>query len=326
MDLLQGVRSSVHPTHLQDLLRVIADPGASRRARLSAGAGLATVGDPRAGVLSLEPAWCPIPAGPFSIGSDASDLEAFERERPRHTVNLPAYQLARYPVTNGQWQRFVAEGGYDDPAWWLPAGWLARQRQGWRAPRFWHDQSWPGNEPNRPVVGVSWYEAMAYSAWLSSRLAYSVRLCSEAEWEKGARGQDGRIYPWGHGLDAERVHAPGDREERIEEAPAPVGCYPRGASPWGLDDMVGNTYAWTRSRWGPTKEQPQFGYPYQPGDGREEPESPDFRFVRGGAWSFPLRNARCAYRGKDRPVEAFNNLGVRLATTVVPLEQSSSPA
>src|SRR4029077_15052934 len=85
-----------------------------------------------------------------------------------------------------------------------------------------------------------------------------------------------------------------------------------GSSPWGLEDMVGNTYSWTASRWGAAEETPSFAYPYVADDGRESLESDDYRVVRGGAWSFPLRNSRCSYRGKDRPHSAFNNLGVRL--------------
>jgi iron(II)-dependent oxidoreductase len=104
-----------------------------------------------------------------------------------------------------------------------------------------------------------------------------------------------------------------------------VGCYPRGASPWGIDDMVGNTYSWTRSRWGGAEDTPAFRYPYVADDGREALEGDDYRVVRGGAWSFPHRNSRCSYRGKDRPDDAFNNVGVRLVTRRNPAPRWTSP-
>ena len=192
----------------------------------------------------------------------------------------------------------------------MPAGWKARTTHGWTEPRFWSDTSWVGNQANRPVVGVSWYEAVAYGRWLSSQLGYDIRLCSEAEWEKAARGREARRYPYGEHLDADAVHASG--RDREFDAAAPVGCYPGSVSPWGVEDLVGNTYAWTTSRWGPSEAHPAFAYPYTSDDGREDMESDDYRVVRGGSWNFPLRNTRCSYRGKDRPGDAFNNVGVRL--------------
>lgn len=309
---LTGGPSAALPA-TDELVRVVQDPAASRDTRLDAGKRLARIGDPRAGVLTLDPRWCAVPAGTFLMGSSPADAEAFDREMPRHVVDLPAFATAQYPVTNAQWRHFVDDGGYGDAAWWPRAGWRAREAFGWEYPRRWSDTTWPGNEANRPVTGVSWYEALAFSAWLSLRLGYQVDVCTEAEWEKSARGADGRRYPFGNELDPERLHAC-TTHPVWTDAPAPVGCYPGGASPWGVEDMVGNTYAWTRSRWGAREDAPAFAHPYQSGDGREDLESEDYRVVRGGAWSFPLRNARCGYRGKDRPADAFDNLGVRLVT------------
>lgn len=298
-------------TAVRELLSVVANPSAPRDARLAAGARLAWLGDPRPGVLTLEPRWCDVAAGPFLMGS-AGDAEAYPRECPQHVVDLPAYRVARYPVTNMQWQRFVWDRGYGERRWWSDAGWAARQAHGWEGPRSWADTGWPGNAPNRPVVSVSWYEAEAFCRWLSARLGYAVRLPTESEWEKAARGCDGRRYPSGGDSDSDACHVLSQGARQEEDAPSPVGCYPRGRSPYGCEDLVGNTYAWTRSRWGPAEEEPAFGYPYDPADGREAPGSDDFLVVRGGAWCFPPRNARCAYRGKDRPAEGFRNVGVRL--------------
>lgn len=272
---------------MPELVRVTRSRSATRPERLAAGGELARLGDPRPGVLSLEPAWCVVRAGGFVLGSTPGDRQAHPYERPAHLMRLPAFRIARYPVTNGQWRLFV-EGGSGKT-----------------------QCSQPDDHVNCPVVGVSWYDAIAYCRWLSAALHYEVRLCTEVEWEKAARGVDGRLYPFGNDLDREAVHA---SESQPPGGPAPVGCYPRGESPWGLEDMVGNTYAWTSSRWGATAEAPAFAYPYVTDDGREDLVSEDYRVVRGGAWSFPLRNVRCAYRGKDRPGDAFDNLGIRLVT------------
>jgi formylglycine-generating enzyme required for sulfatase activity len=292
----------------EDLVRVTRDQTAPRADRLAAGERLACLGDPRPGVLTLEPAWCSVDAGSFLMGSGSADRDAFTFERPQHAVCLPAFRISRYPVTNGQWHRFVTAGAYQEPRWWSHEGWRVIQASRGSASRSWTEQSWT-DRSNRPVVRVSLYEALAYCRWLSARLAYEVRLCSEAEWEKAARGVDGRLYPFGDVLDADAVHA---ADPRPAADAAPVGCYPRGASPWGVEDIVGNTYAWTSSRWGPDEAAPAFAYPYAADDGREDAGSEDYHVVRGGAWSFPLRNVRCAYRGKDRPADAFDNLGLRL--------------
>lgn len=301
---------SLEACSVEDLTRLVKSPEVARLRRLSAGAELAQRGDPRPGVLTLEPEWCGVAAGAFVMGGNPDDGLAFDRERPQHSLPLPPFRVSRYPVTNGQWSRFVNAGGYSDPQWWMPEGWSARNTHGWTEPRVWSDTSWVGNQANRPVVGVSWHEAVAYGQWLSSQLWYDVRVCSEAEWEKAARGPDGRTYPYGEHLDADAAHARDG--ERGYDAAAPVGCYPGSVSPWGVEDLVGNTYAWTISRWGPSEAHPAFGYPYVSDDGREDMQSDDYRVVRGGAWNFPLRNTRCSYRGKDRPGDAFQNVGIRL--------------
>jgi formylglycine-generating enzyme required for sulfatase activity len=301
---------SLEPS-VRELVRITRSRSATRQERLAAGRQLARLGDPRPGVLNLEPAWCVVDAGVFVLGSAPGDRQADPHERPAHLLRLPAFRIARYPVTNAQWRRFIQAGGYSNAQRWAAEGWEALRRPGRRAAGFWCDETQRDDYINCPVVGVSWYEALAYSRWLSSVLHYEVRLCTEAEWEKVARGVDGRLYPFGDDLDPEAVHA---SESSPPAAPAPVGCYPRGESPWGVEDMVGNTYAWTSSRWGAAPGAPTFAYPYRTDDGREDLASGDFRVVRGGAWSFPLRNVRCAYRGKDHPGDAFDNLGIRLVS------------
>jgi formylglycine-generating enzyme required for sulfatase activity len=172
------------------------------------------------------------------------------------------------------------------------------------------------------VVNVSWYDAMAYCRWLEERLqvpgstlnvwregqlgtlnlkpgTFAVRLPSEAEWEKGARGTDGRIYPWGDQWDAARCNA----EKGLSGDTTPVGAYPNGASPYGVLDMAGNVWEWTRSL--------EKSYPYDPDDGREDPEAAGARVVRGGAFLDGARFVRCAVRDRDLPVDWLWRCGLR---------------
>lgn len=250
---------------------------------------MGVIADPRA---RLEPQWCVVAAGSFLMGSDSSDAEASAAEDPQHELALPAFRMARYPATNADWLTFAAE-----------------RRAA--SPRFVHDGRF--SRSDQPVVGVTWYEALDYTDWLSERLGYPVTLPTEAQWEKASRGVDGRRYPFGNVLPPDSIRA---QTVRSSEGPWPIGRRPLRASPYGVEDLVGNTYAWTLSRWGPSDAFPLFAYPYDVGDGRESRVGGDLRVVRGGAWSFPVRNARCAYRGKDDPGDAFDNLGVRLVCNV----------
>ena len=154
------------------------------------------------------------------------------------------------------------------------------------------------------MVNVSWDDALAYCRWLSEVTGKAYSLPSEAEWEKGARGTDGRTYPWGNNWDSTRYKRLDYWKGGIlsyfpfttslkDGSPNPVGSSPRGASPYGILDMVGNTTDWTRSLWGENLASPVFKYPYQPNDGREVVEAPDTirRVHRGGV--FPNPTAAC---------------------------------
>jgi formylglycine-generating enzyme required for sulfatase activity len=365
-----------------ELLAATSDQRVHLRARIAAGEALGQLGDPRferlvvEGVEVLLPPLVEVPAGPFQMGSTGWHVWWLARrgypytwdERPRHTVNLPAYRIGLLPVTNREYACFVRAGGYHDPTYWTDAGraWLRGEELGggpvaelleirreviqnpsfldqlaragysprdlaaWRAlaemseeeattaftdayarrprdrPAFWEDQRY--NNPAQPVVGVTWFEAMAYCAWLSGRLlaagrlpeGYVVRLPAEAEWEKAARGAGGRIYPWGGRWDPARANT----WEGHVLRPSPVGVYPGGASPYGCLDMAGNVWEWTHSLYR--------DYPYDPDDGREDEDEPGRRALRGGSWLSRRRYARCACRDLNRP-DVFNGgLGFRL--------------
>lgn len=242
--------------------------------------------------LSFEPETILIPAGEFLMGSDShKDEYVLDDEQPQHSLRLPNYYLAKTPVTNAQYAAFVQATGYDRPFHW-------------RGGRLLTDKE------DHPVVGVSWYDAMAYCRWLSEATGKLYSLPSEAEWEKGARGSDGRIYPWGSHWDAGRCNS----QEGGKGDTTPVGAYPQGASPYGLLDVAGNVWEWTRSLWGENVLKADFKYPYNLEDGREDLDADAniFRVLRGGAFLNEFKNARCAYRSRGSPYHLFRYLGFRV--------------
>lgn len=192
---------------------------------------------------------------------------------------------------------FIEAEGYEDPRYWLEEGWAWRSENRIVTPEFWGEPVW--NSPNHPVVGVSWYEAMAFVKWLTVQLDAPIRLPTEAEWEKAARGNDGRVYPWGDDSDPERANT----QETGSGQTTPVGIYPAGASPYGCLDMSGNVWEWTSSLWVP--------YPYSLSDGRENLNAREKRVIRGGAWSFSPNQARTAFRGRVDPEMRNNLIGFR---------------
>ncbi len=251
--------------------------------RVSAGNALGYLGDPRlredAWYLPDDPmlGFVEIPEGKFLMGSDPKRGQyAQDDGQPQHEVTLPTYYIARYPVTVAQFQAFVKTSGYK------PA-----------------DENSLRGVPNHPVIRVSWYDAVAYCDWLSDALKnwkdapqvlaeklranqWHITLPSEAEWEKGARGIDGRIYPWGNKFDPDKANT---HEVGLGTTSA-VGCFPAGAGPYGVLDMSGNVWEWTRSLWGKKAETPDFKYPYVSADGRENLNAPNdvLRVVRGGSF------------------------------------------
>jgi formylglycine-generating enzyme required for sulfatase activity len=217
----------------------------------------------------LEPEMILIPAGDFLMGSDlAKDDWSMDVEQPQHTLRLPGYYIARTPITNAQYAAFVEATGHRSP-------WYRKRNEP------------PQAIQDHPVVNVSWHDALAYCGWLTELTGKPYRLPSEAEWEKAARGTRGRIYPWGDEWDPRRCNS----EENDIDDTTPVGAYPSGASPYGLLDMAGNVWEWTRSL--------RRRYPYDPKDGREDLGARGRRVrrvMRGGAFNDQAWVVRCTYR------------------------------
>ena len=214
------------------LLVEIADPATPPMRRLAIGDRLAEIGDPRPGV-GLRPDglpdidWIEIPGGPF-------------RYQEGEARELPTFWIARYPVTNAQFQAFIADGGYRDARWW-PHPYRVEPQ----AP------TWP--QPNRARTDVNWFESLAFCRWLNARLGFAqgtIRLPTEVEWEKAARGTDGRVYPWGRtyrfglaNLCDPFVTAEGDDCPSLRQTTG-VGLFPHGDAPCGAADMSGTVWEW----------------------------------------------------------------------------------
>ena len=299
------------------------------RTRADAGDVLGLFGDPRIG----DDAWVEVPAGTFLMGTtpaEAAEIvkrygKGWERwvkdEMPRRRLHLGSFRIGKCPVTNREFKRFIDAGGYGAREHWSDAGWKWlhrpaeeqkdlepwRQRGGRTEPKFWQYPALGARRSNRPVVGVTWYEAQAYCAWLTRHLSSSgklgpgevVTLPSEAEWEKAARGDDGRWWPWGNEWDPRRANT---REGEVGATTA-VGLYPDGKSPCHALDMAGNVWEWTRSVYKP--------YPYKPDDGQEDPKSEEPKGLRGGAWNLNADYARSAFRYDNTPDLAGNDVGFR---------------
>jgi formylglycine-generating enzyme required for sulfatase activity len=343
----QGTRTRIRAT----LLGVAADWHVALSERVATGLTLGRIGDPRfcreeAGF--VLPELCSVPAGFVWLGSDDDDKQAFADERPQQHVEVPAFQIGRYQVTNAEYSAFVDAGGYDERSYWTERGWAWRRardtgesslnrrlrnlayfrghaedmenwfeqgeleqadRELWRrlvrmddsearahlrelglervrnrdAPAF---SRYPTlNGANQPVVGVSWYEAVAYCAWLSRVSQRTFSLPTEVQWERAAKGDGRRVYPWGPAWEAGRCNA---RPGSIERT-APVGVFPGGRSPFNCEDMAGNVAEWTLSRYS--------RYPWTSTQERVDLEAEGVRVTRGGGWDSTQRVVRCALRG-----------------------------
>ena len=237
--------------------------------------------------------WVGIPEGSFQYGDKKTK------------ISLPAFKIARYPVTNRQFQCFIDDGGYEDGRWWhglaetpLPSGdgRVRAERGRW-------------NGPNQPRESVSWYETVAYARWLTVKLQahgliseeMAVSLPTEQEWEKAARGSDGREYPWGDGYQPGKANI---NETNGKAGPyycrqtTAVGIYPAGVSPYGLRDMAGNVWEWCLNEY----EQPE----------RKGTEGDAWRVARGGSWYDNRVNAHAASRRYNHPVNRHYFIGFRV--------------
>jgi formylglycine-generating enzyme required for sulfatase activity len=240
-----------------------------------------------------------VPAGEFLMGSDADDALAecekyhnycqrnrYENEEPPHIVYLDTFYIDKYEVTNGLFAACVQVGVCQSP----------------KDSRSMSRSSYYGNPQyeDYPVIHVDWNMAEAYCEWRGARLP------SEAEWEKAARGTDGRTYPWGEGVDCSYANHGGGNNMCVGDT-SPVGSYESGRSFYGAYDMAGNVWEWVSSLYEP--------YPYNPDDGREDLSASGSRVMRGGSWHGSELHLRTACRSS---VEPLILVGFRCARDISP--------
>ncbi len=303
--------------------------------RAAAGVTLARLGDPRPEVMLLEEMeFCLVPAGPFWMGSTHGQ----DDQKPLHRLKLNHnFWISRFPVTVAQYAPFVEAGGYGQERFWPEAQAESRWQEGQlrdylgERERPW---GWEQTPSNQPVTGVTWYEALAFCRWLSEQFQESgrlqadwkIRLPSEAEWEKAARGgleiparpvvgksflkqpvklkknpATQRRFPWGSQADSNHANS----EEAGIRSPSAVGAFPKGESPYGCLEMSGNVWEWTSSRY---KK-----YRYNAQDGREDLEGGGSRVLRGGSYWNDQSGLGCSSRGGDGPGGGDVDIGFRLA-------------
>jgi len=218
--------------------------------------------------------------GAFTMGT----ADGYEDERPAHEVYLDAFYIDQTPLTNAQWKKFV-------------------DATGWPAPACWRDERFRGDD--RPVVGITYSEALSYARWSGRRLP------TEAEWERAARGADERVYPWGD----EAPDAGGVRRANLKgaadgyAATSPVGAFPQGAGLAGCLDMSGNVWEWTADWYDPEY------YAHSPRHSPRGPETGSYRVLRGGAFHVAARLARATMRLYSREDYGYGVTGARLAMT-----------
>lgn len=304
------------PTRILPLLSGSLSPNE----RAEAGRIFAQVGDPREEVMTITKLiFCRIPAGEFIMG------EENEEDNKLRKLTLPEYFISQYPITNAQFDAFVKAEGYKQEKYWHEA----KQHEYWSKDGFKGrfekeprqipvDFGYPLTLGNHPVVGITWYEALAFTRWLNEQIQQAgtfkvlnekdlvpfnkkwqvVTLPNETEWEKAARGTDGRNYPWKGEYNPNFANT---SETGIKFTSA-VGCFPQGASLYGLQDASGNVWEWMRN------------------DNKSEKDdflSKEIKALRGGSFLNQSDDARCAYRHGVDPDDGYWYSGFRVVVSPV---------
>ena len=216
-----------------------------------------------------------VPAGPFLMGSKESDSNADENETPQHKISLDAFYIDKFEVTNKQYVDFIQKTSYISKGDWQSGYSLKREEH--------------------PVTNITWDDAAAFCKWAGKRLP------TEAEWEKAARGTDGRKYPWGNTWDEKRANLFG-----VLGTTSPVGSYSQGAGPYGALQMAGNVWEWTASKYEP--------YPYRVNGDREVLEGTGLRVLRGGSWKYgSIKSSPTTQRDSASVTYSNSDLGCRCA-------------
>ncbi len=261
------------------------------------------------GILPQPFAWVHIPAGKVTLIPEA-ELK-FVKERVGYiadgmpqTFDTDTFEMAKYPVTNAQFAVFIAADGYNQRRWWTDEGWQMKLESGWTQPQFWQDAKW--NKPDYPVVGVSWYEALAFCNWLTEVTGENVRLPTEQEWQRAAQGDNTNWYvAWG-GSDDDEPRCNWDGLWGWEtDGTTPVTRFEgKGDSPYGVVDMTGNVWEWCSTKYF---------------TGENDLKGDDIRILKGGSWvlyySYVI-NIRVTDRYGLNPFHRLDHAGFRCARSI----------
>lgn len=265
----------------------------------------------------------PVSTAPSPLPAQRSGEGQGVRAKPTSLTLMPApfdwieipkkgYRIAKYPVTNAQFATFIEAGGYKQQKWWTQAGWEAKAKgwarnsskstweetgTAWTQPRYWTDSQWNGAE--QPVVGVSWYEAVAFCLWLSDVTGENIMLPTEDQWQYAAQGDDGRDYPWGNDWDCKRCN--NSVKPCNSNVTTPVRQYEgKGDSPFGVVDMAGNVWEWCLTDYN-NKTNDMNSYAA-------------YRVLRGGSWYGNFTDLfRCDCRGRLNPHNGVYGDGFRVS-------------
>jgi formylglycine-generating enzyme required for sulfatase activity len=259
-----------------------------------------------------------VPGGAFLMGTPKEAERAPEDERPQHVVTVGPFRFDRYEVTNADYARFLEAIRAKHPATCHSLETEGKDHT--PGSTWWNDPEW--NAPEKPVVGVDWFDAYAYCAWAGKRLP------TEAEWEKAARGEDGRRFPWGNtppGRSREGNFADETAKRTYPDwravlagyedgfvHTAPVGSFPAGASVYGAQDMLGNVWEWVNDIYSESL------YTEKPRDTPRGPSEGAQRVLRGGSWDSTPNFLRAAARYSKFPTYRSSSFGFRCARETPP--------
>lgn len=268
----------------------------------------ASVGVKRRTILGILPppfAWIEIPAGKVTLGTSYTSGYI---TKPTE-FNVPAFAIAKYPITNAQFAKFIEAGGYKQKKWWTDEGWEACEQgwayvdgkwkptgKPWTEPRYWQDKKWNGAE--YPVVGVSWYESIAFCLWLSEVASDKITLPTEQQWQRAAQGDTNSAYPWGDLFDAKRCNSSVGQDWRKNSTSPVIHYEGKGDSLFGVVDMSGNVWEWCLTE-------------YE--SGSIEVNRTNARVLRGGSWYSNYEDGlRADYRSRYFPDYRIYLNGFRL--------------
>lgn len=245
--------------------------------------------------------WIYIPAGSVTLLNDwDDDDELYLKKDSSQDFSVGDFYISKYPVTNQEYAKFVASKGYEQQKWWTPEGWEWRSKENWFDPAYWREPVW--NQPDYPVVGVSWFEAYAYCQWLREMTGKRINLPTEQQWQRAAQGDDKRLYPWGDNWDENRCN--NRVNKNYEGRTTPVNFYEGvGDSPFGVVDLVGNVWEWCLTTYRTDATNPLGN---------------SIRTLRGGSWNHSGSDVfRTICRSSGAPSNVYNCAGFRIVQNVI---------